>query len=310
MRIVTIAIVLGSMAKLALAQTATPAVDGAAPPAPTPAAVPVAMPTAVPIPVAVPMPTVVPTDAAQPVPMQAADDGVRPQPVPAASDVSGASSTSSNGAPQVIVNNNASVLNAVSIDEDDDDGDKDAKDPKKRWRKRRRPMGYSVGLGLGYTLPADLKSPNTASVRFRFYRGLTIEPAVVMESATVRRNDAGVEQNDSLTTFAFGATGRWPLRMRGRVDLVAVGGFSYATSTDNPDGPNNVASAHTTSLSWGLGLDYWINKNWAISGTAVNPLLQYSKIRTEEVGSENEDTGTAFGAVWDPRLTFMLHMFY
>jgi hypothetical protein len=60
-------------------------------------------------------------------------------------------------------------------------------------------------------------------------------------------------------------------------------------------------------------MDYWLNPNWQISATAMNPLMTYTKSTTDSEGSEgvhSEKVDTVFGAVFNPDLFLMAHLYY
>ena len=173
-----------------------------------------------------------------------------------------------------------------------------------------RPEGTSVGIGAGYTIPADILNPNTASVRFRFPSGLTFEPLAVLATQSSSQEFMGAESENKQHDFAVATEVRWPVGMRGKVDLVLLGGAGISVSKTLPDGADNDTTRTDFALSWGLGLDYWPKPRWAISASATNPLFLLSKT-SQEVGDETrEDTTVALGAVFDPGFRMMLHMFF
>src|SRR5437867_568225 len=45
-----------------------------------------------------------------------------------------------------------------------------------------RPEGLSFALGVGYTLPTSLQTPNTTTARLRLGSGLTLEPAIIISN--------------------------------------------------------------------------------------------------------------------------------
>jgi opacity protein-like surface antigen len=172
-----------------------------------------------------------------------------------------------------------------------------------------RPEGMSVGIGVGYSVPAQILEPNLASVRFRFASGLTIEPTVVLATSrsTTEVGPAETETEASEGTFATNL--RLPLAGRGKIDLVLIGSAGLTYQKQAPDGPDNDTTTSTFALGWGLGLDYWPKQSWCLSATAMNPLLSYSRSRQEMVPQDQKQTNLSFGAIFDPSIFVMLHMF-
>ena len=172
-----------------------------------------------------------------------------------------------------------------------------------------RPEGTSIGIGVGYSVPASILEPNLGSVRFRLPSGLTFEPIVNLSASrsSVEVGDVESEVEGSEITVATNV--RFPLTGRAKVDLVLLGGAGFSMLSSNPDGGDNDTTETTVAVAWGLGLDYWPKPRWCISASAMNPLVALS--RTVEEGAIDDTTTTqlAFGAVFDPSLFLMLHMF-
>ncbi len=173
-----------------------------------------------------------------------------------------------------------------------------------------RPDGMSVGIGAGYSIPAQLLEPNLASVRFRFPSGLTIEPTVVLDTArtTVKVGPAETETESSEATFA--ANIRLPVAGRGKIDLVLIGSAGLSYQKQSPDGADNDTTSTTLALAWGLGLDYWPKQSWCLSASATNPLFSLQRTRQEMIGQDQKTTTLDIGAIFDPGVFVMLHMFF
>lgn len=175
----------------------------------------------------------------------------------------------------------------------------------------RRPDAFSIGIGLGYDLPADLQAPNSAGVRFRLPSGLVLEPivAIARSSDTVDTGDDTIESTDTVagvSTFV-----RFPWQIGDRIDLELIGGAAVAYRSTNPDGADNDSSELAFGVEWGLGMTYWLTRHWTLSATATNPLFDYST-RTEEFGPDMETTtsGTEIGLVWAPDILAMVHLWF
>ena len=175
----------------------------------------------------------------------------------------------------------------------------------------RRPTGTTLGLGVGYSIPADLSTPNLLSARLRLASGLTFEPAVVLNQLSETDDSGGLETTDRVTEFALGTSVRYPMKSRGRVDFSLVGGVDVARLERNPAGDNNSQTSTQFTVGWGLGLDYWLAPHWGLSMTATNPLFStQSTTRETGVGSPDvTDSATSVGAIFKPRLAVMLHLY-
>jgi len=173
-----------------------------------------------------------------------------------------------------------------------------------------RPTELSVGIGLGYDLPADLQQPNTTSVRFRLPSGVTVEPFAAVVLSSQKTEVGGADATTSIFGFEVGTDVRLPYRVRGPVDLVLIGGAGLGTSSTNPEGSGNDSSAFFVDLHWGLGLEYWIRSHWTISLNATNPLLRYTKQTQEDPTTGDQTTSRLdIGAVWEPDVVASVHLF-
>jgi opacity protein-like surface antigen len=177
--------------------------------------------------------------------------------------------------------------------------------------------GFSVGLGFGVSIDnggaSDLLQPDTASARFRLGRAFTIEPFVDL-SVDSTKTDNGV--NDDTTTdtdVTFGALARILAIARGPVDFVILGtgGLGYSKTKFEPAAGTDRTDATTTiGFGWGIGLEWWFKKNWVLSFTTTNPALSYSKSTSEVAGVKTSNRTTSVGAIFDPDVNVMVHMFF
>ena len=175
----------------------------------------------------------------------------------------------------------------------------------------RRPEGFSVGIGVGYRFPTSLQTPNTSSVRLRLASGLTIEPSVVF-ATTSHTVDTGSPMGGSSTEFGAGATFRFPLVQRGRTDLELLAGVDLDNLSTDPDDsmPNDVRSTTTVRLLYGLSVGAWITPHLQASLSASNGLLTYTKLKQEMgVDAVTITSDTTIGLIFDPTVTFMLHLY-
>lgn len=172
-----------------------------------------------------------------------------------------------------------------------------------------RPVGMSFALGAGYSFPASLTDPNLASARFRFPSGLTFEPLVELSTSKSTTEIGPVESETEVNELRAATLVRLPMAARGKVDFQLVGGAGFGFQKTNPDGGNNDTNVTTLSASWGLALEYWPKPRWGLSATGLNPLIALTK--TKQEGTPDQTTTNLFiGAIWDPSIFAMLHMYF
>jgi hypothetical protein len=196
------------------------------------------------------------------------------------------------------------------IDAEDPTADGDAAAAAPAPSADPRPTGMTIGLGFGYQLPTQLDAPNVVSARLRLSARFTVEPTLELSRFSSTDEFDGIEATTESGTYAFGARLRTAVASRGRNDLILVGAASLVRLETDPDGDANSSSVTTLSLDWGLAIDTWLAPWLAVSATAINPLLSVSDQTTESEFGDQSDSQTAFGAIWDPRLVFMAHLFW
>jgi hypothetical protein len=174
-----------------------------------------------------------------------------------------------------------------------------------------RPDGWGFGIGLGYTFPADLDRINTTSFRFRFPSGFTIEPIVELSTDADTTEFMGADSDRSEFDFRAAAVGRIPILSNGRLDFIVLAGAGVTVDNDNEDGSDNDTSTVVLSGVWGLAIDYWISQHWAFSLNAFNPVFAIV-LDNQEMGpgAELKTTNIELGAVFDPTIGAMIHLFF
>ena len=174
-----------------------------------------------------------------------------------------------------------------------------------------RPEGMAIGIGLGYVLPTSVETPNTTSVRLRLPSGLTFEPQVTLGNTRVSRDAAGVDEKDTSTELTLSTAVRIPLVRHGKVELELLGSVGLTSRTDNPDGADNSTKSTAIGLGWGVGITYWYSRFWCLSFSAGNPLVSFAKTSREQPAplAENSTTTTTIGAIFDPTVAIMIHLF-
>lgn len=182
------------------------------------------------------------------------------------------------------------------------------------------PREFSVGVGIGIIAPTTVLAPNTASVRFRIDDSVTIEPIVEFDLGNVntRQEAPDIEVVDSTrrTDLTVAALGRFQLAERGNVELQALGGarVNWSSSVNDPEGTENntTTSFLGLGLDWGVGVNWWVSPNFALSGDATNGLVSVRSSKTSpEVGeSSTSSNGLDVSVGWDPTIRMMGHVFF
>ena len=173
-----------------------------------------------------------------------------------------------------------------------------------------RPEGFSVGIGFGYVLPNSLETPNVTSARFRLASGLTFEPVLRFQQASLEV-DVGETSEDKETSIELGALVRYPLKHRRRVDLVLLGGAFIENIATKPELDNTDTTTTRFEARYGLAVEFWVSQHWQISMSALNTVFRTERI-AEEMGAATETvtTSSTFGAIYDPIISAMVHLYY
>jgi len=172
-----------------------------------------------------------------------------------------------------------------------------------------RPTGLAIGIGVGYAFPTSLQTPNTTSVRLRLASGLTFEPQLVF-ATTSTDIDNGTTVTNKQNEVTIGTLVRYPLRVRNKIDLEAIGSASISNDTTDPNGDNNTRTVTTVALGYGVALAYWLSPHWNLSLTATNPLISYARTRQEmTVDLVTVTKSTTIGVVFDPQIALMIHLY-
>jgi hypothetical protein len=174
-------------------------------------------------------------------------------------------------------------------------------------RTTGRPEGIAFGIGVGYTLPTSLQTPNTTSVRVRFRSGFTLEPIAVLGNESTKQDSGGATSKDSTTELTLGALARIPMIRRGKIELELLAGAGFGTVKNNPDGDDNNTTTSSINFNWGIAVSYWYSAHWNLTFSARNPLLSFAKTEREMTMSETSTTTVA--AEWAPIVSVMLHLY-
>ncbi len=185
----------------------------------------------------------------------------------------------------------------------------------------RRPEGRGVGIGAGFVFPADVTMPSVVSVRFRLGGRFTFEPAVVLGGSSQSDETdvaVGTDREDTTTQLdlQLSTVVRFRMATRGPLDFVLIGapGISYTTTTTDPDGADNSTKVSSTSvgIGWGIGIEWFLRPHWSLSFDALNPLFSIASTTTDRpmMLSDTTRTTTTYGAVFDPTVRLMGHLFF
>ena len=177
---------------------------------------------------------------------------------------------------------------------------------------------FSFGLGMGVNLPADLTVPNIAVASFRL-GNMQFQPFVTISNTEAdEESDDGVassKDDASEETRGVGPVFKYAFARRNKMDLqfIASLGYARASSSSNPEGPDNSAGEKTKSfdVSYGLGLEWWFASQFSLMATATNPVYTKTSTRTTQEqpgGIETfiEANDRSYGLVWDPSISFAI----
>ena len=176
-------------------------------------------------------------------------------------------------------------------------------------RARRRPTS-SIGLGVGYTIPAAVDRLNTFAVRLRLANGIAFEPALNIQYAKSSAERDSVLPNvtaDRYREHALSTAVRFPLRSRGPIDALMVTALGVARAYEDPFDANDYDETRWIgSLSWGVALDYWINRHIGVSLTAMNPVVLYDRLHA----GRDITTLSSFSVTFAPTGSVLAFLYY
>lgn len=174
-----------------------------------------------------------------------------------------------------------------------------------------RPEELAVAIGIGYTFPDSLETPNTTSARLRLVSGLTFEPRVTISSSSQGMDTgAGTSTNDTTTVLSIGTLLRYPLVKHGRVDFELLGSAGFSTTKHDPPGDYNTQTNNSIELGWGIGVGAWLSHHWQLSLSAVNPVVTYTSQTTETGPTTHTHVSTTeIGVQFDPVVILMIHLY-
>jgi len=175
-----------------------------------------------------------------------------------------------------------------------------------------RPVGLAFGIGIGYTLPTSLETPNTASMRLRTSSGMTFEPRVALanSSQTMKDTATTTSSTDSTSELLVETAIRKAMIERGRYDFELIGGASLDVTTNDMMGDNNTRTTTDIALFWGIGVGAWITPHWQFTFDIENPLVSYTSTKQETgAGTSTTTSTTDIGVVFNPNVVMMIHLY-
>ncbi|HEY4243431.1 MAG TPA: hypothetical protein VGM88_26645 [Kofleriaceae bacterium] len=179
-----------------------------------------------------------------------------------------------------------------------------------RWEDERpTPREFSIGIGVGYSLPTSLEVPNLTSVRFRWANGITLEPFLALAN-TGDKVDTGMPETTNTSEFGVGATVRVAVAWHRGAQLEVLGRLSVDQTTQDPPGDENSTTLTNVQLGYGVAVEYWLSHHWNLSVTAANPILSIAKTHQDEGPAVTVDTTTTIGLIWNPTVDVMVHLYF
>ncbi len=159
-----------------------------------------------------------------------------------------------------------------------------------------KPASTTLGLGVGWEGSnfAASAAPSTGMLRLRLASGLGIEPALAFH----RLSEGGRSLSDR-STLDVSTTLRIPLASRDKTELSATTRIGAASNLGGVDADENAWAA---TLSWGLGLEYFLNEHWSFGVDASSPLWSYAKY--------GEESSQSIGPVLAPRYSLLATLYY
>lgn len=171
-----------------------------------------------------------------------------------------------------------------------------------------RPIPTSLGLGFGWGFPgAEVWQPNSASARIVLSDSLILEPRLNLRyDRQSVDNSAGVTQSNSVLTTGVDVGVRWLLMSRGPIDLAALVGAGLSNTV--VDAANDTNSQRF-GINWGVGLAWYLYKNWSMSLDVLNPLFILDRTSVDGGNTTSRITaGAMFQAA--PSVLVMFHLFF
>lgn len=186
--------------------------------------------------------------------------------------------------------------------------------------KDNRPTGFSVGIGAGWTFPAQVLSPGTVSVRIRFNKSLALEPTLSLSfgNGSTENVVPGSDTIDRLADYhlGLGVNLRYAMMQAGNLDLVGIGGvlFDNQGHQVDPNGPNNITQEIDTTigLGYGVGIEWYFARHLSFSADAMNPILSYGVKAQSQPSQKMSTTTTTFslGLIWSPTVRLLFHVYF
>lgn len=183
-----------------------------------------------------------------------------------------------------------------------------------------RPEGKSLGIGMGYSSTTlinvgieNVGAPDVVSARFRMDSGLTIEPSVTLAVET-GSSKVGTAPADSTTgvDIIFGGNVRKPFWSRNRVEAIFIVGAELAVGSDTAKvgGAKTTSTAFLVGANYGVGVEYFPRAHWSLSLDATNPIINLVSAQSKAGGVKTTTSNIFFGAVFDPTVRLMWHLYY
>jgi hypothetical protein len=70
-------------------------------------------------------------------------------------------------------------------------------------------------------------------------------------------------------------------------------------------------STTTFAARYGVAVELWVTQHWQISMSALNTIFSLRKVSEQMgIGTETVTTTQTFGAIYDPVISAMVHLYY
>jgi len=164
-----------------------------------------------------------------------------------------------------------------------------------------RPVPFTLGIGAGTVIGGtSVLAPNVASARFVLSNEWQLEPLVNLSVAGTPSTTAAGE-TDTTTTLRVGTLARYTYASNGPLDLQLLGGalLGFVAAEGG--------STFEININYGASVVWYLSEHWSISGDATNPIISLNSFSPD--GDADSVTSYSIGAIWNPTISAMIHIY-
>ena len=89
------------------------------------------------------------------------------------------------------------------------------------------------------------------------------------------------------------------------------GGAFVENVSTKPDAMDMDKTTTTFDLRYGMAVEFWVSQHWQISMSALNTIFRTERVSEEQgPATETVTTTSTFGAIYDPVISAMVHLYY